>query len=269
MTSYQQSSRCQNEQAINRPGSPSHRAPVSAAQDRALGSIVRKLSVDQREEIIKTYLVDIGAAKALCAKYGVHHGRAAQLVSGRGLIPEWRRKGHERPIKPFSCAKSLPSQEWLKSNLDYNPDTGVFTRLRSRAVSRWVGKRTGSNSHGYVRITVADGFQAAAHRLAWIYMTGEAPAFQIDHIDGDRSNNRWVNLRAATNRLNQINVPKKRNNRSGYKGVCWCPRRGKWRATIVKNGKRVHLGFFDDPAAAHEVYATELTSFYGEFARVA
>lgn len=64
-------------------------------------------------------------------------------------------------------------------------------------------------------------------------------------------------------------VPKKRNNKSGYKGVCWCPRRGKWRATIVKNGKRVHLGFFDDPAVAHEVYATELTSFYGEFARVA
>ena len=94
-------------------------------------------------------------------------------------------------------------QDTLKKIFHYNPDTGIFTRLRTN--------KTIENPNplsGYIEITFCRNYQQKtykAHRLAWLYMTGINPTDQIDHINGIRNDNRWVNLRECTNRENMLN----------------------------------------------------------------
>jgi hypothetical protein len=83
-----------------------------------------------------------------------------------------------------------------------------------------------------------------AHRLAWLYMTGAFPKEQIDHINLDRADNRWRNLREATQSQNRANVSAYANNTSGIKGVNWDKRAGKWRAQIYIAGRKTLLGMF-------------------------
>lgn len=90
---------------------------------------------------------------------------------------------------------------------------------------------------------------------------------QIDHKDGNPRNNQLLNLRPATNTQNQMNSKIQSNNKSGYKGVYWCKLMQKWKARIQVNGKRIHLGYFDDPKEAHEAYCTAADQYFGEFAR--
>jgi hypothetical protein len=158
--------------------------------------------------------------------------------------------------------------ERLRELLHYDPETGVFTwRLPRRGVR--AGYEAGaSRSDGYRRIQV-DGRVIYAHRLAWPYMTGEWPDAEIDHINGDPSDNRIVNLRPATRSQNSANGRKPSDNTSGLKGVSWHARGRKWRAQIVVNGKCRHLGLFDCPAAAHAAYLAATEKFFGEYARVA
>lgn len=97
------------------------------------------------------------------------------------------------------------------------------------------------------------------HRLAWLLMTGEWPLNDVDHIDGDGSNNQWDNLRSATRSQNLFNRRAQANNTSGFKGVHRF--RNKWHAQIRANGKRYHLGFFvlkEDAAAAYAKAAARL-----------
>jgi HNH endonuclease/AP2 domain len=105
------------------------------------------------------------------------------------------------------------------------------------------------------------------HRLAWFYMTGRWGPPNIDHLDGDPSNNRWSNLRRATRSQNNANRRRPRNNTSGFKGVHLCQSSGKWRALIGKNGHIIHLGRFPTPQAAHEAYVAAARKLFGEFAR--
>ncbi len=107
-----------------------------------------------------------------------------------------------------------------------------------------------------------------AHRLAWFYMTGEWPPDQIDHIDGDRDNNRLVNLRKATNAQNGANARLSKNNSSGFKGVSFDTSVGRWRASIRRNRQLHYLGFFNTPEEAHAAYASAAVQLFGEFARM-
>ena len=141
-------------------------------------------------------------------------------------------------------ATRILTQDRLKQLLLYTPETGVFTRN---------GKVAGcTRPDGYNKINV-DGVQWYAHRLAWLYMTGTL-AKDIDHRDRNPSNNRFANLRAVTKSENQHNRVKQRNNTSGYKGVIYFKRTGRWRANIWVNNAPIYLGYFDTPAEANAAY---------------
>lgn len=148
----------------------------------------------------------------------------------------------------------------LRELLNYDPSTGVFTWLVDRPGKS--GRKgsiagTAKGSHGYLSIGV-DGKMWLAHRLAWVYMTGDQPPALIDHIDRDKLNCRWANLRASTKVWNAQNAGQPHSdNASGFLGVHAFPRNVKkpWVASIKPEGKkRVHLGYFSTPESAHEAY---------------
>ncbi|WP_082710194.1 HNH endonuclease signature motif containing protein [Burkholderia sp. TSV86] len=140
----------------------------------------------------------------------------------------------------------------VRELLFYDEFTGAFSWQKSmRAVK--AGMVAGSNNgKGYIQISV-DGVRYAAHRLAWLYMHGSWPAREIDHIDGNRSNNAISNLREADRSLNNRNIRRARiTNKLGILGV---HRRGeKFIAQIRANGRELHLGCFQTPEEAREAY---------------
>jgi hypothetical protein len=141
------------------------------------------------------------------------------------------------------------TQTTLKEYLTYDPITGEFARLKPSRGRQSVGN---VHSTGYVYIRVA-GARYMAHRLAFIYMTGDAPPL-IDHINGDRADNRWSNLRRADPRVNSENRRKPQGNNNPYIGVYWYARKKKWAAAICVNKVRKHLGYFHSAEDAHSVY---------------
>jgi len=156
----------------------------------------------------------------------------------------------------LSSKEAELTQEKLKSLLYYSKDTGLFfwRNQRRPAINPWdqAGNR---NVRGYVQLTINQ-FNYLAHRLAWLYVNGEWPSEQIDHIDTDKSNNRWANLREATaseNQQNQRSAPKSKES-SRLLGVSWSKASRKWTAQIKLNGKKIYLGLFDSEQAAHEAY---------------
>lgn len=97
-----------------------------------------------------------------------------------------------------------------------------------------------------------------AHRIAWLYMTGEFPDGVIDHINGNPSDNRWCNLRCVTQKENSQNVYKaKKNSKSGLLGAHFSKVHRRWVAQIRVNGKTKQIGAFDDAQSAHQAYIAE------------
>ena len=159
------------------------------------------------------------------------------------------------------------TQARVREALSYDPETGVFTNRVRSGSRRGPGDRAGSlTATGYWQIMI-DYKVYQQHRLAYLYMTGEWPEHEIDHIDGDRANNRWSNLRDATRLQNGRNRCRSRNNASGMKGVCFDLTRCRWRAGITVGGKYVNLGYFASPEEAHAAYCAAADKHYGEFAR--
>ena len=157
------------------------------------------------------------------------------------------------------------SQQTLKEFLDYCPETGVFTWRKRAAMCTKIGVIAGNrNQHGYIRIRfLRHGWMA--HRLAWLFVHGEMPTDQIDHIDGDKANNRIINLRQATGSENLRNIKRLPRNKSGFKGVVWHVLNKKWMAACRMNGKKVHLGYYKDPEEASRVYLEFAKKCHGEF----
>lgn len=162
----------------------------------------------------------------------------------------------------------LPSPELLRQLLRYEPETGkLFWRERDTEGSteswrtdwwnrRYAGKEalTAISNCGYLKGTVM-GAYCKAHRAAWAITNGQWPSDQIDHIDGDKTNNRIANLRVVSNSINQKNRGMQSNNLSGFTGVSWHKVCSKWCATIGVDGRQVHLGTFeslDDAIAARK-----------------
>ena len=141
----------------------------------------------------------------------------------------------------------------LREVLNYDADTGTFTwriKLGRKVV---VGREAGStHSSGYVTIRI-DTQRYYAHRLAWCYVYGSWPPDEIDHINGDRADNRIANLRTATRKQNMENRAHA-TGASGYRGVCWLEANQKWRASITHNGKCIHLGLFGTAEEASAAY---------------
>lgn len=154
----------------------------------------------------------------------------------------------------------------LKELLSYDAESGVFTWISSRGNYVKAGRIAGSinPTHGYLGISV-DGRVYRAHRLAWLYVHGRWPVDQIDHIDGDKLNNRIANLREATATQQQHNRGLSKRNKSGFKGVYWKRDVRKWHAQIRIAGRIKHLGDFTDLEDAAAAYAAEAAIHHGEF----
>lgn len=154
----------------------------------------------------------------------------------------------------------------LRSMIEYNPETGKFYALYSHK-DLPVGREVGCIDSGYVRLSVA-GKIYKGHRLAWFYTYGEWPSGDIDHVNGDKSDNRICNLRKASRGQNMMNIGLKKHNTSGYKGVSYYRKTGKWKAQIQSNGKKVGLGYFDDIRDAAEAYIFAALELHGDYARL-
>jgi hypothetical protein len=143
----------------------------------------------------------------------------------------------------------------LRTLLSYEPKTGVFTWRVRRGGSAPAGSIAGSIDYRGYRYIGINGRYYRAHRLAWFYSHGVWPVDQIDHRNGFKDDNRLENLREATPLLNTQNqrVPQS-NNTSGFLGVSWNARLGKWMARIGSNGVYSYLGAFTNPKEAHEAY---------------
>lgn len=161
--------------------------------------------------------------------------------------------------------RTYPSPDRIRELLSYDPEAGdLIWRVRRGKIL--AGSRAGRiASNGYVQISI-DYHKISAHRLAWAIAYGEWPQSEIDHINGDRADNRLVNLRAATRTQNMANLGKSKRNTSGYKNVGL--HRGRWRADARVNGKYVYFGKFDTPEEAHAAYVAGVERAMGEFARV-
>jgi hypothetical protein len=156
----------------------------------------------------------------------------------------------------------------LRALLSYEPETGEFWIRRPVHVMHRTRPAGYVRRDGY-RVIGVSGGQYLAHRLAWLYMTGEWPAAFIDHRNLAKDDNRWANLRAATKSQNGANTRLLPQNTSGFKGVIWCKQMRRWVAQIKVNGRAKYLGCFQSREDAAAAYALAAAALFGEFARAA
>lgn len=156
--------------------------------------------------------------------------------------------------------KQYPSREKIREHLEYDPDTGLFVRAKDVMKGQYrkiFAARKGDpagflHPDGYTYIKL-DGIYYSAHRLAWIVCHGALTEVDIDHRDGDKSNNRIANLRNVEHKTNIQNVKKPQaNNKTGFLGVS--KHGDRFIAAIGSEGKTKHLGIFATPEEAHTVY---------------
>jgi len=170
------------------------------------------------------------------------------------------------------------TKDEVEKYLTYSPKTGIFhwkvwkSGWCDNDGRVWPGKVAGDVAcHGYRRICV-NYERRLAHHLAYLLMTGSFPPknIQVDHINGDRSDNRWCNLRLVTNSENQMNSKRRYDNTSGFKGVSFCNVTGRWFAYINKNKLRYDLGRYDeigDAIAARKSAELKMFGAYSTYAR--
>lgn len=147
----------------------------------------------------------------------------------------------------------------------YEPLTGWFYYANSRGKYK-TGDVAGWWDGSSYKLRIG-GVQYLAHRLAWFYITGEWPAEEIDHKDGDRSNNIFSNLRLASSSQNKCNKLNYTVSESGSRGV-YPNRKGgpPWRSTIQVGGRQIHLGLFYTIPEASAAYLEAAELYHGEFA---
>ncbi|MDD3965317.1 MAG: HNH endonuclease signature motif containing protein [Candidatus Moranbacteria bacterium] len=195
--------------------------------------------------------------------------RCAGIPTRLGCLPVWNPSGsfttapseaNMAPITPprvtSDTVKPKLTQQRLKELLHYDPETGHFTRVFASSNTVKVGDKAGSlDDLGYIRINVG-GFRLRAHQLAVLYQTGSLPLLDVDHIDGDRSNNRWDNLREVSRSVNLQNRREENplNHTSGFLGVSWSKVAKKWWVHLRVDGKGRHVGLFTSVDEARAAY---------------
>lgn len=160
----------------------------------------------------------------------------------------------------------MVDHETLKATVTYDPDTGFFAWRHDIGRRFKAGARCGHrHSNGYIIIRLRRrGYTAA--RLAWMYVNGTWPAGEVDHINGDKSDNRISNLRVATRLQNEANKLVGKRTTTGHRGVGRSACRKKWLARIRIKSKLVHLGTFDTLEAASNAYKDACERVHGEYA---
>lgn len=149
----------------------------------------------------------------------------------------------------------------VKARYDYNSETGaIFSHISNKIV--------GTNSNGYLTLNIK---QKRYHiqRVAWLLYFGHWPDGEVDHRDGNTSNNIITNLRLVTHAQNCKNRKLNKNNKSGIKGVNWHDKTQTWRAYISVNDKWLLVGHFKEKEAAIEARKSAEEKYHGEFRRAA
>lgn len=180
--------------------------------------------------------------------------------------------------------KRTVSVELLRSLLHYDHELGTFMWLTrswsmfndgiirrdvkaKRFNTRFAGRpATVLHSNGYLNIMVIGQGFIRAHRVAWAMANGVWPEHDVDHINGDRTDNRLCNLRLATRSENLRNKRRFPKNRSGYVGVSFCETRKKWNARIGINGVYKNLGYFETKESAAAARAKAERVYWGDYA---
>lgn len=159
--------------------------------------------------------------------------------------------------------RPLPPITDLLQVLSYNPDTGALTFRESRGCKGGGQKAGCVDFHGYVVFSVF-GRKVKAHRIAWAMHYGEDPgALFVDHINGDKTDNRICNLRLATLEQNAMNARRQRRNRTGHKGVFWDDRRNRYKVSFCQK----HIAFTKTLEEAVKIYRDLALKRGGEFAK--
>ncbi|MBY0473760.1 MAG: HNH endonuclease [Nitrosomonas sp.] len=153
------------------------------------------------------------------------------------------------------------TQEMLKKILRYDLSTGNFTWIATNKKAGCITEV--SPGYFYVKIRIRNK-KYYAHRLAFVYMTGEFPEEQVDHVNGDGIDNSWLNIRRVSSLENSRNHKLQINNKSGITGVLWSKKVSKWISMIYVNRKYIHLGAFKKLTQAVEARkkAEEKYSFH-------
>ena len=252
--------------------------PVQGFEERYQVNAAGQIRWNDRGTIkLMTPYLRYGKLVITLSKNGKHsRHRVAELIAEAFLVPrpsdshavqkdfdptnnriehlEWR-KG-----KPL---RYLPiTNETIRQRLSYDPETGIFTWRQGKRKGRRAGY---FRKKGHVTITVEGGKIHLAHRLAWLYMTGEWPKKEIDHENRDKHDNRWKNLREADDSENATNWT--RSSATGVRGVAYSTKSTlrPWCARIAHRGTQYSLGYFqklEDACAAYNAAAAE---FHGEF----
>lgn len=154
--------------------------------------------------------------------------------------------------------------ERLKYALNYDPLSGIFTRASVMTGSS-IGSVCGSKKPtGYIIITI-DRFLYRAHRLAWLYIHGEWPEGDVDHINRNRSDNRISNLRCVTRSQNLLNSQLRSDSKTKIKNVCFNKQANKYQVTFTFTGKQIHAGFYDTLELADSAARQFRIKIHGEF----
>lgn len=182
---------------------------------------------------------------------------------------EWKiqnqTKGTKNQTKFQRLTEEEISQTELCRILDYDPGSGVL-RFKIGHGKHAQGRTVATKKDGYLvfRFGGRFGRQLRAHRAIWRMMYGVWPVGSIDHINGDRSDNRLKNLRHVTHRDNIINMKLSKKNTSGYRGVTREHRSNKWVARIVVHGSGIYLGSFSTAKEASDAFESAAKKHFGE-----
>ena len=160
--------------------------------------------------------------------------------------------------------KKIPSD--ISSYLNYDAERGVlvYIKIPKGNMYRKIGDIVSTKSPNGVYKVNFKGTRYLLHRVAWFLYTGKQ-ANIIDHINGNPSDNRIVNLRSCTQHQNTMNCNKPKNNTSGYKGVSQDSRNGRWIAYIKHNYKKIHIGSFKNKKDAIKARKEREIIIQGEF----
>lgn len=159
------------------------------------------------------------------------------------------------------------TQERLKEFLFYDNKTGCFYRHKSFKTGKQIPyKLVGTQRPDGYLSTCIDGKTYLLHRLAWLYVHNKWPDDVIDHINGNKSDNKITNLRSVTQSQNLINRDFDRKSNYKIGGVYWNKGKNAWMVRITINKKQVYMGLYDDFFEACCVRKSAVNTYYGEYA---
>ena len=146
----------------------------------------------------------------------------------------------------MAAKNSILTQQRLQQLYDYDSETGIFFHKTNGTKRGFIRK------DGYVQLEI-DRHYYLCHRLAWLYVNGEWPKHEIDHINKIKSDNRITNLRDVRRYINSQNKNLPKNNKSGHTGIKWETKSNKWIVKFQMDNKIYHLGTYEDLDKAIQV----------------